>query len=149
MMKSPMTKEFLIPSDLSLVQKTSAKVLDYLKPMGLSRVMVFDIRLCLEEALINAMKYGNRLVKSRKVRLVVEHDKKSVRLAVEDQGRGFNVNDLKDCTKKTNLLRNCGRGVYLIHRLMDKVVYSEKGNCISMLKIIKPKPRNRISEKCL
>ena len=132
-------KEFLIPSAFSQVQKTSAKVLRFLEPLGLGEIVRFDIRLCLEEALINAIKYGHKMKARLKVRLVVEYDAKKVKLLVEDQGEGFKPENILDCTKKGNLLNTCGRGVYLIHQLMDKVKYNAKGNALEMTKFLKKK----------
>ena len=130
-------KEFQVPSDLDQVPTASRKVLDFLKPLRLSDACLFDVRLCLEEALINAMKYGNELKKSLDVRLVVEADDEELRMTVEDQGKGFDVKKLKDCTKGENRLRECGRGVYLIHQLMDKVEYNPRGNSLLMVKSLR------------
>lgn len=130
-------KEFQVPSVLSEVQKASEKVLSFLQPLSLSEAFIFDIRLCLEEALINAMKYGNKLKEDLQVKLVVECVDDEIRITVEDQGEGFDPETLKDCTNPDNLLRNSGRGVYLIYQLMDKVVYSAKGNSLLMVKFLK------------
>ncbi len=127
-------KEFLVPSDLSLVQKSSADVLSYLGPLRLDEPVVFDIRLCLEEALINAMKYGHKLKKELKVRLGVEYNDREIRIRVEDEGEGFDPRKLVNCTESKNVLKDCGRGVYLIRKLMDEVRYNEKGNAITMVK---------------
>ncbi len=129
-------KEYRLPSDLSEVHKASEKVLEFLKPLRLSEASQFDVRLCLEEALINAMKYGNRFKKELEVRLAVEFDPTQLRLTVEDQGPGFDIRGLKDCTEKENLLRTHGRGVYLIHQLMDRVQYNTKGNGVVMTKYL-------------
>ena len=137
MKESVTKKEFQVPSDLGEVQKTSSRVLFFLKSLDLSEGTLFDIRLCLEEALINAIKYGNKLKKELKVRLAVEFDEEEVRLTVEDQGKGFDPGQLKNCTEKGNVLRNSGRGVYLIHQLMDKVKYNSSGNCVVMVKRLK------------
>ncbi len=128
-------KRLQVKSDLSEVPKTSRKVLSFLKPLDLSEAFLFDVRLCLEEALINAIKYGNQLKKELKVLLTLEYDKKEVKISVEDQGEGFDPKALKDCTKE-GILRNRGRGVYLIHQLMDRVEYNAKGNRILMVKKI-------------
>src|SRR3989338_2425628 len=72
MKKNITKKEFQVPSLLSEVQKASEQVLQFLKPLALSEALVFDIRLCLEEALINAMKYGNKLNEDLAVKLDVE-----------------------------------------------------------------------------
>ena len=107
-----------------------------MKPLSLGDAAIFDIRLCLEEALINAIKYGNALQKHLPVELDVECDAHQVRITVKDQGPGFDVSKLEDCTEEKNLYRNRGRGVYLIHQLMDQVSYNEKGNSLVMVKKI-------------
>ena len=137
MKQKSLKKNYLVSSDLSEVQKTSKKVLLFLKPLDLNSGTLFDIRLCLEEALINAMKYGNDLKKNLKVNLTVAFDKHQVWLSVEDQGKGFDPNTVSNCTKKKGLMRDCGRGVYLMHRLMDKVQYNQKGNRVEMVKLFK------------
>lgn len=134
MKKSNARKEFQVPSDLLEVQKTSASVLSFLKPLGLNDGAAFDIRLCLEEALINAMKYGNGLRREVPVHLSVEFDGDEVRIEVKDQGRGFDVKKLQDCTQAENLSENHGRGVFLIRQLMDIVKYNSKGNAVTMIK---------------
>ena len=132
-----MRKKFQVVSDLAVVQKTSQEVLSFLRPLSLSEAAVFDIRLCLEEALINAMKYGNALRKDLEVQLEVEGSPEEVRSTVQDQGPGFDPKKLPDCTQENNLYRNHGRGVYLMHQLLDEVRYNEKGNKLLMVKSLK------------
>ena len=132
-----MRKKFQVASELVNVQKTSTDVLSFLKPLGISEAAQFDIRLCLEEALVNAMKYGNALKKDVPVELEVEGSPNEVRITVEDRGPGFDAKKLPDCTDEENLLRGHGRGVYLMHRLMDEVRYNEKGNRLLMVKSLK------------
>ena len=134
MKKSIAKKEFQVPSALSEVQDASGRVLSFLKPLALSESFLFDIRLCLEEALINAMKYGHKLQKELKVRIGVEYNDREVRISVEDQGEGFDPQKLVRCTEEANVLKNHGRGIYLIHQLMDRVCYNEKANAILMVK---------------
>ena len=129
-------KEFRVYSDLALVQKTSLEVLEFLKPLKLSDAVQFDVRLCMEEALINAMKYGNGLKKELPVDVSVVYDSDAICMDIQDEGPGFDVAALEDCTRKDNLLKGSGRGVFLIHRLMDKIEYNSKGNKVSMTKFL-------------
>jgi serine/threonine-protein kinase RsbW len=116
------------------VRRYSDRVMSFLSSARLDETMQFDIRLCLEEALINAIKYGNRLRKELDVILSVEYDAGRIRLEICDQGHGFDVAKLEDCTKDENLFRDRGRGIYLIKNLMDEVKYNNKGNCVTMVK---------------
>ena len=135
--KDRVKKKFQIASDLAIVQQTSQDILTFLKPASLPEAAVFDIRLCLEEAIINAMKYGNGLRKELPVELDVEYDDREVRIHVKDQGPGFDPAKVVDCTEEQNLYRNSGRGVYLIQKLMDEVRYNEAGNSLLMVKRLK------------
>ena len=132
-----MRKEFQIPSDLSRVRVASDGVMRFLRPLDLNEAVVFDVRLCLEEALVNAMKYGNNLQKHLAVELTVEYDKHSILIEVKDHGHGFDLKGIADCTHEDNLLKNHGRGVFLIHQLMDDVRYNKKGNGLLMVKFLK------------
>lgn len=134
MKKDQERKEYRVPSDLSEVQRASADILEFLKTVPLSEGGLFDVRLCLEEALINAMKYGNRLCREVPVEVGVEYDAEEVRIRVKDQGPGFDVGKLADCTQADNLLRTRGRGVYLIRKLMDRAEYNACGNELLMVK---------------
>lgn len=136
-------KEFLVPSNLTEVPAASARVLEVLAPLGLAESAQFDIRLCFEEALINAMKYGNRFNSAIDVRVGVEAVSSEIRLSVEDQGEGFNPENLENCTEPGNLTRPRGRGVYLIRKLMDRVEYNSKGNKLVMVKRVQKDPSSK------
>ena len=136
-----MKKEFQVPSELARVQTTGHELLDLLTPLHLDKSVLFDIRLCFEEALINAMKYGNALDRSKNAEVSVEFDDAKVAIAIQDQGEGFKPTELADCTDKEHQLRGHGRGVHLIHKLMDKVEYNAKGNRVLMVKFLKPEAK--------
>ncbi len=136
MKKREAVKKWRVPSDLAAVRKASAQALAFFKPLGLSDAYRFDIRLCFEEALINSMKHGNGLKKSVPVDIEAGYDDKKIWLRFEDHGNGFNVSSIKDCTQDDGLLKGGGRGVYLVHQLMDEVKYNAKGNVITMVKSI-------------
>lgn len=140
-------KSFQVPSDLSEVQKASAKALAFLRPLELSQALLFDIRLCLEEALINAIKYGNKEDRQKPVKLEIEFSERDIRIAIEDEGEGFDPKKLVDCTESDNLLRTRGRGVYLIHQLMDKVQYNQRGNRLLMVKSLKRPQAKAMGER--
>ena len=134
-----MKKKFQVLSELSQVHKASGEVLSFLKPLELSEAQVFDIRLCVEEALVNAIKYGNRQRKELPVDVEAEYDDDQIRIRVQDQGSGFQPGVLPDCTEGENKSRGHGRGVYLMHQLMDEVRYNKTGNSLLMVKSLKKK----------
>jgi hypothetical protein len=53
---------------------------------------------------------------------------------VEDEGEGFNVQDIPDPCDPANLFKSSGRGVLLIYNIMDEVKYNDRGNRLTMVK---------------
>jgi serine/threonine-protein kinase RsbW len=132
-MKDPV---FEIPSDPKYIKRASAKLLSALKKLKLSRETLFDIRLCLEEAVINAIKYGNKLDARLPVVISYAISGGKLEITVRDQGRGFNPGMTPDPLSDTNILKHGGRGIFLIKNLMDEVRYNDSGNEIKMIKFI-------------
>jgi serine/threonine-protein kinase RsbW len=80
------------------------------------------------EALANAVTYGNRQDPGKCVRVEVELSSERIAVAVRDQGVGFDPGEVPDPTLDENLERSGGRGIFLLHNLMDEVEYNERGN---------------------
>jgi anti-sigma regulatory factor (Ser/Thr protein kinase) len=55
------------------------------------------------------------------------------RLEITDGGPGFDTSKLMAQTTDETLTRQCGRGLPLIHMVMDEVSFNETGNQIRML----------------
>ncbi len=130
-----------IQSSLAEVRPSTDAVLEFLRPLRLSDADFFDIRLCLEESLINAIKYGNREKREIPVKLEIAYNDKEIFMAVEDQGSGFDPGAIQDPTEGKGLEAFSGRGVYLIRNLMDRVDYNRKGNRVEMVKVYRKHAR--------
>lgn len=129
-------KKIIIPSNLKNIKPAVDEILDYLKSIEVEGSLIFDIRLGLEEALINAVKYGNRFNESLTAEVEFTHNGNKVIIAVEDKGNGFDYRNLPDPTREENLLKPKGRGIFLIKHLMDDVEFNRRGNRITMVKFL-------------
>ncbi len=98
---------------------------------------VFSIKLALEEALINAIKHGNQMDRSKKVRVLYRCTPGFFEVRVFDEGSGFDPGDVPDPTAVENLERPCGRGLMLMRHYMTEVVYNSSGNCVAMSKVLR------------
>jgi len=98
---------------------------------------VFSIKLALEEALINAIKHGNQMDRSKKVQVLYRVAAGFFEVRVTDEGSGFDPNDVPDPTAVENLERPCGRGLMLMRHYMSEVVYNRTGNCVAMSKVLR------------
>lgn len=128
-----------IPSDISYIRKTSKRIEKFLVEHNVSASEIFDIRLCAEEAIKNAIIHGNKQNSNLFVNVSYAIDDGKFVMEVEDEGEGFNPGELPDPTEGDNILKSGGRGVFLIYKLMDKVEYKGRGNKAFMVKSIKGK----------
>jgi serine/threonine-protein kinase RsbW len=95
---------------------------------------LFALKLALEEALVNAVKHGNKMDKCKCVSVQYRVTPQRVDVTVEDQGNGFNPADVPDCTADENLECNHGRGILLMRAYMSSVVFSPTGNKVTLTK---------------
>jgi serine/threonine-protein kinase RsbW len=94
----------------------------------------FEMSLVMEEALINALKHGNKQnpMKDAWVRWSV--DPRRVLVIVEDEGDGFDPTCIPDPTKPENLERPSGRGLFLMRCYTDWMRFNKRGNRVALCK---------------
>ncbi|MGB1248394.1 MAG: ATP-binding protein [Chitinophagales bacterium] len=93
-----------------------------------------NILISLTEAVNNAIIHGNKNdeVKDVVVSQNLDTSIKSLVFKVNDEGNGFDYNNLPDPTAPENLTMIGGRGVFLIKQLADFVVFSNDGSTIEL-----------------
>lgn len=127
--------EIHIPSDTSEGQAIQERIIAAMEAGDYSPRDVFGMRLALEEGLVNAIKHGNRMDPEKTVRILCEVSDVIARIEIEDQGPGFDWQDVPDPTAEENLERPCGRGIMLMRAFMTKVEYNESGNKVLLEKL--------------
>ena len=109
-------------------------LLEQMRSVGFSDKELFGMRLALEEAIVNAIKHGNRCNPAKQVAIRYQLSEDQIVLEIEDEGAGFDPDGLPDPLAPENLERPGGRGVFLIRQYMSWVQYNEKGNCVTFCK---------------
>jgi len=113
----------LIASDSRHIEGAVSKVNHLLEENGCLQDLG-NVQLALQEALMNAILHGNRSDPEKYVRLCVAiEDGGGIIIVVKDTGSGFDPSQLPDPTLGENILRERGRGVFLIQQLMDEVQF--------------------------
>jgi serine/threonine-protein kinase RsbW len=132
----------VIPSDSAEARRVQDDIESALVSHQYDDKEIFSIRLALEEALVNAIKHGNQMDRSKKVHIHyrVRPDRFDIR--IRDEGTGFNPDDVPDPMAEENLERPCGRGLLLIRHYMTEVFFHPPGNGLSMCMIRNAKSRN-------
>jgi serine/threonine-protein kinase RsbW len=77
----------------------------------------------LTEAVNNAIVHGNKADPTKTVEVRCELLDSVVRITVKDQGDGFRPETVDNPLKEENLLRESGRGIFLMRTLMDRVEF--------------------------
>ncbi|MBM4184689.1 MAG: ATP-binding protein [Gemmatimonadetes bacterium] len=98
-----------------------------------ARRLNLNLRVGLTEALSNAMLYGNHRDPSKRVLLEIAFLQECIEARVTDQGNGFDPASVPDPTTPENLMRPCGRGLFLMRKLMDEVKYNDLGNQVTLV----------------
>jgi serine/threonine-protein kinase RsbW len=93
----------------------------------------FALKLCLEEALTNAIRHGNSGQAGKKVNIRYRVDPQVIDIYIADEGPGFDPGGVPDPTLTENLSRPCGRGILLMRAYMSHVEYNATGNEIHMV----------------
>jgi serine/threonine-protein kinase RsbW len=121
-----------MPSDIAYLDE----VLDYLNrrllELGIVNPGDSEVIIALDEAIVNAIKHGNKSDPSKAVRIIAELSPRGARFTVKDEGLGFSRDGLPDPTDPLRLLVPSGRGLLLISHIMDEVRHNECGNEICM-----------------
>jgi len=110
------------------------EVLAKLEHFGWVSRDIFSIHLAMEEALVNAIKHGNRHDAKKQVHVLCKIFDNRIRIEVRDEGPGFEPDDVPDPTDDENLDVSSGRGLMLIRSFMSSVEYTPPGNCVVMEK---------------
>lgn len=102
-----------------------------------------DLRLGLQEALVNAAKHGNNLDPGKTVLVEFFVLEDQYWWIISDQGKGFSPGCLCSCSaleaeeQDINQIGECGRGLYILHQIFDQVHWNQKGTELRLCKQFK------------
>jgi serine/threonine-protein kinase RsbW len=136
-MSQPLKVDMLrIPSTLEELPHVDAEVERIAREMGFGKDACADLGICVTEAAGNAITHAHHERADLFVEINFEQFPDALRVVVRDHGRGFDPEKIPDPTLPENLLKGRGRGLHVIHSLMDRVDVKRlpDGMCIAMTK---------------
>lgn len=128
-------KKIVIPSDLASAKEPEQAILAEAADHGFSEDAIFAIKLALEEAITNAIKHGNKCDRSKTVTVRYAVDSVEVVIYIQDEGAGFDPQDVPDPTVPERLSLPNGRGILLMKAYMNEVEYRRDGREIFLRKL--------------
>ncbi|HYW79039.1 MAG TPA: ATP-binding protein [Thermoguttaceae bacterium] len=123
-----------IPSDTGAGRAVLCELLGQLQACCWPEHDVFDVHLATEEALVNAIKHGNRFAPDRCVRIRCHLADDLIRIEITDEGEGFDPSEIPNPTEPDRLESPGGRGVMLMKSFMSRVEYNTRGNRVVLEK---------------
>lgn len=128
-----------IPSSPAKIAAVDEFLEDWLRQKGVSEDIIADLAIAVTELVNNAIKHGNKQIAEKSVTITLDFKDGEVRASITDEGEGFDPDDIPDPLADENLLKEIGRGIFIVKSLMDAFSYSfssGKGTTLSITKKI-------------
>lgn len=125
-------KEVILSSDYQSLIEVESLVGSVCEDFGVQTDAFGNVLIAVSEAVNNAIQHGNKENTDAKVYLQVATDSTHFCIQVKDEGKGFAFQDLPDPTAPENLLKDSGRGVFLMQNLADEVEFIHAGNTVNL-----------------
>ncbi len=125
----------IIPSDRSFLSLLPGELEGVREWCGMTDLAFHNLVVVVTEAVVNAIVHGNREEREKEVEIRITCEERGVRCVVRDQGEGFLVDEAPDPVAPENLLREGGRGIFIIRALTTELEVEriEGGSRISFL----------------
>jgi anti-sigma regulatory factor (Ser/Thr protein kinase) len=112
-----------------------------------------EVATAFREILLNAMEHGGKFDPSQHVEVSYVRTKRMVLCKVKDPGTGFSLEELKHAAldnppedpfrhmeeREKNGMRPGGFGILMTKKLVDDLIYNEKGNEVLLIKYLDPR----------
>lgn len=120
-----------INSNLIEIKKQVEKLLEQITGFIIKEDLLMEVKLILNELIINSAIHGNKLNEEKKVTLDLEIDNNHMKLLVRDEGEGF-IYDKKRYDPLE--LKESGRGLVIVDGLSDE--FFVDNNTVSVVKYL-------------
>ena len=134
------TIEQVLDSTLESVDQAERLTLELARESGFGEEDLDRIGMSVRECMVNAVVHGNRYNSKKKVRLSLSRTPQRLTIRIADQGEGFDPVDVPDPVAGDNLLRQSGRGVFLMKTFMDEFAVRrlESGTEVTLVRNLVP-----------
>lgn len=119
-----------VPENLRIVEKL---IDDISAQHEFESDMYGKVLVAFVEAVNNSIIHGNKSNPEKKVKVDVWSAKSKLFITVEDEGPGFNYQNIPDPTAPENIENINGRGVFLMNHLSDDVKFYNNGAKVELI----------------
>jgi len=112
---------YTLDSTLESVNRAEKKALEMAIKGGFGEEARHHIAMAVREAAVNAVLHGNAYDPHKKFVVAYEITPHALVITITDQGQGLDPESIPDPLAPENLMKNSGRGIFLIRAFMDEV----------------------------
>ena len=94
------------------------------KELNLDDTKLSGLLLAVTEAVTNAIIHANKCDETKKVQINVIKENNKLTISIKDEGKGFDPSKVPDPTSPENLLKDSGRGLYLMKIYSDELKFN-------------------------
>jgi serine/threonine-protein kinase RsbW len=134
--KNQSSNRMVIESDLNNIQKVEKITEKIAKYMRFSEEEQDSFAISVTEIVGNAIVHGNKQDKNKKVTVDFEYKNDMIVVSIQDEGKGFSEGDIANPLEPENLLKESGRGIFIVRALMDQVdfIRTKSGTRVRLVK---------------
>lgn len=124
----------VLASDPQQITNVEGFLIKLNKRLHLDDALFNKLLVATTEAVNNGIIHGNKRDARKNVTLTCELNHQFVTVRIDDEGSGVDPLSLPDPLAAENLLRENGRGVFLMRSLMDEIEFLKTpvGSCVIM-----------------
>ncbi|MCP4570062.1 MAG: ATP-binding protein [FCB group bacterium] len=111
----------IIPSSTNFLADVDKYVEEKLYGAHVDASIITDIAISVSELVNNAIIHGNGSNVEKQVEINLTVSASELKISVQDQGCGFDYDHLPDPIDDQNLLREVGRGLFIVKNFVDDV----------------------------
>jgi len=117
-----------VASSLEFVELVETVTATLARLAGFDEETAMWISMAVREAVINAIKHGNKEDRQKRVEIHYAFNREGFGIRVADQGSGFDPSQVPNPLDPENLLKPTGRGIFYMKAFMDEVdIWSSPG----------------------
>jgi len=113
----------VIPSTLDEIESVEKLAEKAALKMNFNEDEKDSLAIAVTEAVNNAIIHGNKEDASKRVSIEFAFGGDTLTVTIEDEGGGFDPENIRDPLAPENLLKENGRGIFILSSLMDDVKY--------------------------
>ena len=124
MQKNPGPDRLVIESDSAHLPKVEAFIASLCSKAGLNEDKSDNMAIAITEMVNNAILHGNKQDSSKMVTVEAVYFDDRVQVSIQDEGDGFDLEEVADPLKPENIWKQNGRGIFLVKEFVSKVEFA-------------------------